>query len=73
MHACQITNTVILSGDSHANWVSDLARPNDTTTWVEVAREVSTWLTTCRYNMTTGAGAIGVEFAGERLPGFGQT
>ncbi|KAG6883107.1 hypothetical protein C0993_007797 [Termitomyces sp. T159_Od127] len=25
-----ISNTVILSGDSHANWVSDLARPNDT-------------------------------------------
>ncbi|EIM90126.1 uncharacterized protein STEHIDRAFT_50834 [Stereum hirsutum FP-91666 SS1] len=25
-----INNTVILSGDSHANWVSDLAHPNDT-------------------------------------------
>ncbi|KAG6875163.1 hypothetical protein C0992_004937, partial [Termitomyces sp. T32_za158] len=25
-----ISNTVILAGDSHANWVSDLARPNDT-------------------------------------------
>ncbi|KAH0580788.1 hypothetical protein H2248_011946 [Termitomyces sp. 'cryptogamus'] len=25
-----ISNTVILSGDSHDNWVSDLARPNDT-------------------------------------------
>ncbi|TFK42649.1 PhoD-like phosphatase-domain-containing protein [Crucibulum laeve] len=44
----KISNTVILSGDSHANWVSDLAHPNDTTT----------------YNPTTGAGAIGVEFAG---------
>ncbi|KAH9857089.1 PhoD-like phosphatase-domain-containing protein [Lenzites betulinus] len=44
----KISNTIILSGDSHANWVSDLARPNDTTT----------------YNPTTGAGAIGVEFAG---------
>jgi len=44
----KISNTVILSGDSHANWVSDLAHPNDTTT----------------YNPTTGQGAIGVEFAG---------
>ncbi|KIJ34147.1 hypothetical protein M422DRAFT_263800 [Sphaerobolus stellatus SS14] len=44
----KIDNTVILSGDSHANWVSDLAHPNDTTT----------------YNSATGKGAIGVEFAG---------
>ncbi|KAH9484338.1 Alkaline phosphatase D [Psilocybe cubensis] len=44
----KISNTIILSGDSHANWVSDLAHPNDTVT----------------YNPTTGAGAIGVEFAG---------
>ncbi|KDQ33328.1 hypothetical protein PLEOSDRAFT_1099298 [Pleurotus ostreatus PC15] len=44
----EISNTVILAGDSHANWVSDLARPNDTTT----------------YNPITGDGAIGVEFAG---------
>ncbi|KDR81547.1 hypothetical protein GALMADRAFT_239562 [Galerina marginata CBS 339.88] len=44
----KISNTVILSGDSHANWVSDLAHPNDTT----------------NYNPVTGAGAIGVEFAG---------
>ncbi|EDR10178.1 uncharacterized protein LACBIDRAFT_248389, partial [Laccaria bicolor S238N-H82] len=44
----KIKNTVILSGDSHANWVSDLAHPNDTVT----------------YNPKTGAGSIGVEFAG---------
>ncbi|CUA76846.1 Phospholipase D [Rhizoctonia solani] len=44
----KIDNTIILSGDSHANWVSDLAYPNDTAT----------------YNPTTGQGAIGVEFAG---------
>ncbi|KAF9500934.1 hypothetical protein BDN71DRAFT_1380970 [Pleurotus eryngii] len=43
-----IDNAVILSGDSHGNWVSDLAHPNDTT----------------RYNPITGAGAVGVEFAG---------
>ncbi|KAI0341784.1 hypothetical protein BDW22DRAFT_1346074 [Trametopsis cervina] len=48
----KISNTLILSGDSHANWVSDLALaledPNDTTT----------------YNPTTGEGSLGVEFAG---------
>ncbi|KAK1232959.1 hypothetical protein PQX77_003873, partial [Marasmius sp. AFHP31] len=43
-----ISNTVILAGDSHANWVSDLAHPNDSTT----------------YDPVTGEGAIGVEFAG---------
>ncbi|KAF9264820.1 hypothetical protein L218DRAFT_1076269 [Marasmius fiardii PR-910] len=43
-----ISNTVVLAGDSHANWVSDLAHPNDSTT----------------YNPVTGQGAIGVEFAG---------
>ncbi|KAJ3726149.1 PhoD-like phosphatase-domain-containing protein, partial [Lentinula raphanica] len=43
-----INNTIVLSGDSHANWVSDLAHPNDSTT----------------YNPLTGQGAIGVEFAG---------
>ncbi|EIN07516.1 hypothetical protein PUNSTDRAFT_114943 [Punctularia strigosozonata HHB-11173 SS5] len=44
----KIDNTIILSGDSHANWVSDLAHPNDTKT----------------YDPVTGKGAIGVEFAG---------
>ncbi|TBU65612.1 PhoD-like phosphatase-domain-containing protein [Dichomitus squalens] len=44
----KISNTLILSGDSHANWVSDLAHPNQTVT----------------YNPITGDGAIGVEFAG---------
>ncbi|KAL0946851.1 hypothetical protein HGRIS_013018 [Hohenbuehelia grisea] len=48
LYSNNISNTVILAGDSHANWVSDLAHPNDTTT----------------YNPTTGEGAIGVEFAG---------
>ncbi|KAI0273709.1 PhoD-like phosphatase-domain-containing protein [Gloeopeniophorella convolvens] len=44
----KIDNTVILSGDSHANWVSDLAHPNDTT----------------NYDPVTGKGGLGVEFAG---------
>lgn len=44
----QISNVAILAGDSHANWASDLAHANDTTT----------------YDPTTGQGAIGVEFAG---------
>ncbi|KAF8921371.1 PhoD-like phosphatase-domain-containing protein [Mucidula mucida] len=54
-----ISNTVILAGDSHANWVSDLAYPNDTTT----------------YDPTSGEGAIGVEFAGTAVTStssFGQ-
>ncbi|KAI0065426.1 hypothetical protein BV25DRAFT_1913479 [Artomyces pyxidatus] len=44
----KIDNTIIVSGDSHANWASDLAHPNDTTT----------------YNAATGEGGLGVEFAG---------
>jgi len=48
LYSNNISNTVILSGDSHANWVSDLAHPNDTKT----------------YDPATGKGAIGVEFAG---------
>ncbi|RDX56550.1 hypothetical protein OH76DRAFT_1426103 [Lentinus brumalis] len=48
LYSKKISNTLILSGDSHANWVSDLAHPNDTTT----------------YDSVTGNGAIGVEFAG---------
>ncbi|KAG9080719.1 hypothetical protein FS749_007928 [Ceratobasidium sp. UAMH 11750] len=48
LYKAKIDNTVILSGDSHANWVSDLAYPDDKTS----------------YNPRTGQGAIGVEFAG---------
>ncbi|KAG7452581.1 uncharacterized protein BT62DRAFT_879359 [Guyanagaster necrorhizus] len=48
LYGNKISNTVILSGDSHANWVSDLAYPNDTT----------------KYNPISGEGAIGVEFGG---------
>ncbi|KAF9453201.1 PhoD-like protein [Macrolepiota fuliginosa MF-IS2] len=44
----QISNTIVLAGDSHANWVSDLAHANDTV----------------NYDSATGRGAIGVEFAG---------
>lgn len=45
-----IENTVILSGDSHANWVYD-AVPEDR-------------LNSSAYNPTTGEGSIAVEFAG---------
>ncbi|KAK0228472.1 PhoD-like phosphatase-domain-containing protein [Armillaria fumosa] len=48
LYGDKISNTVVLAGDSHANWVSDLAYPNDTT----------------NYNPISGEGAIGVEFAG---------
>ena len=42
-----ISNTIFLSGDSHAAWVSDLV-----------------WFGNGDYNATTGAGSLGVEFAG---------
>ncbi|KKY28615.1 putative alkaline phosphatase [Phaeomoniella chlamydospora] len=42
-----IGNNIIISGDSHANWVSDVV-----------------WLDTHQYDPATGAGSIGVEFAG---------
>lgn len=42
-----IGNNIVISGDSHANWVSDLV-----------------WLGHSNYSSTTGAGGLGVEFAG---------
>ncbi|GJE95207.1 alkaline phosphatase D family protein [Phanerochaete sordida] len=48
IHDNQINNVLILSGDSHANWVSDLAHPNDTV----------------NYDPVTGDGSFAVEFAG---------
>ncbi|KAK7014925.1 alkaline phosphatase D [Favolaschia claudopus] len=53
-----ISNTIILSGDSHANWVSDLARrPFGSPYWIRPP-------TFSRYNPLTGEGGIGVELAG---------
>ncbi|KAI0780723.1 PhoD-like phosphatase-domain-containing protein [Trametes elegans] len=63
-----ITNTIILAGDSHANWASDLARPNDTITYARLPQwdpdiySFPEYLS--RYNAVNGDGAIGVEFAG---------
>lgn len=53
-----IDNNVMLAGDSHANWVSDLV-----------------WLDEAEYDPVTGAGAVGVEFAGTAVSssGFGGT
>ncbi|KAK5696038.1 hypothetical protein LTR97_008458 [Elasticomyces elasticus] len=42
-----IGNNVMLAGDSHANWVSDLV-----------------WLDHANYSSASGAGSVGVEFAG---------
>ncbi|KAK5069213.1 hypothetical protein LTR64_008633 [Lithohypha guttulata] len=53
-----IGNNIMLSGDSHASWVSDLV-----------------WLDNHAYNESTGAGSIGVEFAGSAVSSpcpFGQ-
>ncbi|KAI0035945.1 PhoD-like phosphatase-domain-containing protein [Vararia minispora EC-137] len=48
LQAGEIDNTIVLAGDSHANWVFDLAHPN----------------VTSEYDPVTGEGALGVEFAG---------
>lgn len=58
MYENDIGNNIMLSGDSHANWVSDLV-----------------WLDEQEYNPATGAGSIGVEFAGTAVTssGFGGT
>lgn len=45
-----ISNAVILSGDSHASWAFDLTQDDY-----------------AGYNSTTGAGAVGVEFAGSAV------
>ncbi|OGE58102.1 hypothetical protein PENARI_c001G05159 [Penicillium arizonense] len=42
-----IDNNIVIAGDTHVNWVSDL-----------------TWLDHSPYDSSSGAGAIGVEFAG---------
>ncbi|KAI1382193.1 PhoD-like phosphatase-domain-containing protein [Hypoxylon crocopeplum] len=51
-----ISNTIFLAGDSHQNWVSDLA-----------------WLDEKPYETETGAGAIGVEFAGTAVSSTGYS
>ncbi|ERF68055.1 hypothetical protein EPUS_06445 [Endocarpon pusillum Z07020] len=52
-----IGNNIMLAGDSHANWVSDLV-----------------WFDESDYDPATGAGAVGVEFAGTAVSstGFGR-
>ena len=50
LYSNNITNNLVLAGDSHAAWVSDL-----------------TWLGEAPYDETSGAGSIGVEFAGSAV------
>jgi len=45
-----IGNNIVISGDSHASWVSDLV-----------------WLDHANYSSATGAGGLGVEFAGSAV------
>ncbi|KAI4185536.1 MAG: hypothetical protein LQ346_005874 [Caloplaca aetnensis] len=45
-----IGNNIVISGDSHANWVSDLV-----------------WLDHTPYDVSSGDGSIGVEFAGSAV------
>ncbi|TPX12916.1 uncharacterized protein E0L32_006796 [Thyridium curvatum] len=51
----KIGNNIFLAGDSHQNWVSDLA-----------------WLGSREYDMASGKGAIGVEFAGTAVSSSGR-
>ncbi|MCJ1367199.1 hypothetical protein MMC16_006331 [Acarospora aff. strigata] len=58
LYSHNISNNIMLAGDSHANWVSDLI-----------------WLDNQPYDPKTGAGSIGVEFAGAAVSSpspFGQ-
>ncbi len=58
LYSHNISNNIMISGDSHANWVSDLV-----------------WLDNHPYDPATGAGSIGVEFAGAAVSSpspFGQ-
>lgn len=50
LYSNNISNTIVISGDSHASWVSDLV-----------------WLDEHPYDPSTGAGAIGAEFAGSAV------
>ncbi|KAF2096401.1 alkaline phosphatase [Rhizodiscina lignyota] len=54
MYSNNIGNNIMLAGDSHANWVSDLV-----------------WLDEEKYDSQSGAGAIGVEFAGTAVSSTG--
>lgn len=51
----EIGNNIVLSGDSHQNWVSDLA-----------------WIGEKPYDSETGAGSVGVEFAGTAVSSGGR-
>jgi alkaline phosphatase D len=50
-----IGNNVFLAGDSHQNWVADVA-----------------WVGKQDYSSATGAGSIGVEFAGTAVSSSGR-
>lgn len=60
LYGSKIDNTIMLAGDSHANWVSDLL-------WVDPESALfassNNDIDIPSYNQTTGEGAIGVEFA----------
>lgn len=56
LYTNNITNNIFLAGDSHRNWVADVA-----------------WVGKHEYNSTTGAGAVGVEFAGTAVSSSGYS
>ena len=50
LYTNNITNNIMIAGDSHANWVSDLV-----------------WLDEHAYDIASGSGSVGVEFAGTAI------
>jgi alkaline phosphatase D len=60
LYGNKIDNTIMLAGDSHANWVSDLL-------WIDPESapfaSINNDVQIPPYNQATGEGAIGVEFA----------
>ncbi|KAJ4315322.1 hypothetical protein N0V94_006018 [Neodidymelliopsis sp. IMI 364377] len=70
LYGNQIDNTIMLAGDSHANWVSDLL-------WVDPESapfaSLNNDVDIPPYNQATGEGAIGVEFAVTAVSSSGFT
>ena len=68
----RIDNTIILSGDSHANWVSDLVRelPNQTLSEKILSLQRREDPNDTSYDPVSGKGSLAVEFAGVSIYDF---
>ena len=59
LYSNNISNTIMLAGDSHSSWVSDLVWQNDTSSNQK------------EYNRKAGSGSVGVEFGGSAVTSRG--